>query len=244
MISAAIIARDEERHIAACLETLAWADERLVLDGGSADRTPEVAAGRGGVRLERRPFDDFPRQRNAALALAANDWVLFVDADERVTPELAVEVRRAVLEARHAGYYVPRFNRIFGKIMRHTGWYPDYQLRLLDRRHARYDERVPVHELVLLDGGPPGYLREHLLHYNYRDLRQFMAKQERYLAFEARQQMLREGRPRRRSLVSMPLREFIRRYCTLEGYRDGGHGLLLSLLMAYFTFRRYWKCLS
>ena len=242
MITAAIIARDEERNIVACLDTMAWADERLVLDGGSRDRTIELAC-EAGARVEQRPFDDFARQRNAAMSLAANDWILFVDADERVTPELAREVPQTVRAAEHDGWFIPRFNHIFGKVIRHTGWYPDYQMRLLDRRHARYDETVPVHEVVTLDRGGPGYLRQHFVHYNYQTLEQFVRKQERYSDFEA-QQLLALGEVRTRSLLSMPLREFARRYWTLQGYRDGGHGLLLSLLMAYFTFRRYQKCLS
>jgi (heptosyl)LPS beta-1,4-glucosyltransferase len=143
----------------------------------------------------------------------------------------------------HAGYFVPRFNYIFGKIIRHTGWYPDYQMRLLDRRHSRYDEDVPVHEVVRLDHGTPGHLREHFVHYNYQTLRQFFRKQERYSDFETRQ-LLAGGPVRARSLLSMPAREFARRYWQLQGYRDGGHGLLLSILMAYFTFRRYQKCFT
>jgi len=242
MITAAVIARDEERNILACLETMAWADERLVLDGGSLDATVELSSG-AGARVEQRPFDDFARQRNAAMDLAAHDWILFVDADERVTPELAAEVRQTVQQPEHDGYFVPRFNYIFGKVIRHTGWYPDYQMRLLDRRQARYDEDVPVHEVVRLVRGQPGYLRQHFVHHNYQSLRQFFRKQERYSDFEAQQ--LRAGGPvPARSLLSMPVREFARRYWQLQGYRDGGHGLLLSLLMAYFTFRRYQKCFS
>jgi len=243
VITAAIIARDEERNIVPCLQTLAWADERLVLDGGSVDRTVALCRAMPGVHVAEREFDNFACQRNAAMGLAENDWILFVDADERVTPELAAEARAVVASPQRDGYMVPRFNCILGKVMRHTGWYPDYQLRLLDRRHGRYVESVPVHEIAELDCGEPGHLREHLLHYNYQTLTQFFRKQERYTDFEARQ-LLRAGKVRWRSLLSMPAREFVRRYWTLQGYRDGGHGLLLSALMAYFTFRRYWKCLS
>ena len=242
MITAAVIARDEQGHIEACLQSMAWADDLLVLDGGSSDRTVELSR-RAGARVECRPFDDFARQRNAALALARYDWVLFVDADERVTPELAAEARATVQQPQHDGYYIPRFNYIFGKVIRHTGWYPDYQMRLLDRRYGQYDEDVPVHEVVRLARGEPGYLREHFVHYNYQTLGQFFRKQEQYSDYEARQ-LLASGQPHARSLLSMPLREFARRYVELRGWRDGGHGLLLSVLMAYFTFRRYQKCFS
>ncbi|MDE3076870.1 MAG: glycosyltransferase family 2 protein [Chloroflexota bacterium] len=241
-ITGAVIAKDEQRHISACLESLAWADERLVLDGGSTDDTPEICGRMAGVRVERRPFDDFARQRNAAMALAGHDWILFVDADERVTPELAEEVRRVLAGPAHDGYFIPRFNHILGKVMLHTGWYPDYQMRLLDRRHARYDEAVPVHEVVLLDRGQPGCMQNHLLHFNYDSLPQFLEKQQRYSELEAAR-LKQAGLARRRQLLSMPVREFGRRYWQLQGYRDGARGLLLSFLLAYFTFRAYAKCL-
>ena len=242
LITAAVIALNEEAHIVPCLESMAWADELLVMDGGSSDRTAPLAS-QFGARVEQRPFDTFPAQRNAALRLAANDWVLFVDADERVTPELALATRETVGAAAHCGYYIPRYNYIFGRVIRHTGWYPDYQMRLLDRRSASYDEEVPVHEVVRLESGSPGYLVAHFVHYNYRTIGQFIRKQERYTDFEA-SQLRQQGSVHARSLVSMPLREFFRRYVQLAGYRDGAHGLLLSGLMAYFMFRRYWKCLN
>ena len=241
-LTAAIIAKDEQRNIAACLGTIGWAAERLVLDGGSRDRTIELALALG-ARVEQRPFDDFARQRNAAMALASHNWILFVDADERVTPELACEVDYTMNAPDHDGYFIPRYNEIFGKVIRHSGWYPDYQMRLLDRRFTCYDEAVPVHEVVRLTRGQPGYLSQHFVHYNYRTVRQFFEKQERYAAFEA-EQLRRNGGAPARALVTMPLREFARRYWSLQGYRDGGHGLLLSLFMAYFTFRRYWQCSS
>jgi glycosyltransferase involved in cell wall biosynthesis len=241
-LTAAVIARDEEANIGACLETVGWATERLVLDGGSVDRTVEVSRA-AGARVEQRQFDNFACQRNAAMRLASHDWVLFVDADERVSEPLASEVEVTVAQPDHDGYFIPRYNYILGRVMRHAGWYPDYQLRLLDRRYGRYVESVPVHEVAELDRGEPGYLSQHLVHYNYQTLAQFFRRQERYSDFEAQQ--LRDGGPvRARSLLSMPVREFVRRYWQLQGYRDGGHGLLLSALLAYFTFRRYLKCLS
>ncbi len=241
-VTGAIIALNEESNIDACLDSLAWADERLVLDGGSSDRTVEICRRRGDARLEQRAFDDFARQRNAAMQLASNDWILFADADERVTPELAAEVRATLKAPESCGYFIPRYNHIIGKVMHHTGWYPDYQMRLLNRRHARYDEAVPVHEVVRLDGTEPGYLHQHFVHYNYDTLEQFVRKQRHYSDLEASR--LRAGHDvRARQLISMPVREFVRRYWELQGYRDGGHGLLLSILLSYFTLRAYAKCL-
>jgi len=237
MISVVVLTKDEERNIVACLEGARWADELLVLDSGSSDRTVELARSLG-ARVEFRPFTDYADQRNAALEMARGDWVFFLDADERITPKLREEIREAVLREGMAGWWVPRRNYIWGKWIRHAGWYPDYQLRLLRRGKARYDPRRKVHEIVILDG-EAGYLQEPLVHYNYDTIAQFLEKQGRYLRYEA-QILLEEGiRPKPYTYITQPLREFWRRYVSLQGYRDGWRGLLLSLLMAHYTFLAY-----
>ncbi len=239
-ISTITLARDEEANIAACLESLAWADERIVLlDPRTRDRTAELARAAGATVFER-PFANYADQHQAALALPSHDWVFSVDADERVTPELAAEVRQAVEQGGAVGWWVPRHNIIWGRQIRHTGWYPDYQLRLMRRDRARYDPERAVHELVILDG-EAGHLAQALVHYNYRTVGEFLRKTGRYTALEA--EILRQTgvRPRLRSLVGQPLREFWRRYVSLQGYRDGGHGLLLSLLMGYYRGLTYWR---
>ncbi len=235
-ITAAVIARDEARHITACLAALAWADERLVLDGGSRDATVELAR-RAGARVERRPFDTFPRQRNAALDLARTEWTLFVDADERVTPALAAEVRAAARSAPPGidGFAVPRRNLILGRWVRHGGWYPDYQLRLLRVGRARYDEARPVHEVVRL-AGAAGRLRQPLIHHNYTHPAQLLRKQAAYSRLEARRLRAEGVRPLPHRFVLQPLREFHRRYVALEGWRDGWRGLLLAAVLAAYTF--------
>ena len=139
-----------------------------------------------------------------------------------------------------AGWWVPRRNYIWGRWIRHTGWYPDYQLRLLRRGFAHYDPAREVHEIVILDG-PEAYLQNPLIHYNYRTVRQFLRKQNYYADYEAAILVEQGIRPRPHSFVLQPLREFHRRYVTLDGYKDGAHGLLLSLLMAYYTFVAYWR---
>jgi len=238
-LSALVLTYNEERHICDCLRSLTWADELLVLDSFSQDRTVELARGVG-ARVEQRVFVDWADQRSAAMELATGDWVFFVDADERATPELADEVRQVIRTEACAGYWVPRRNYIFGKLMRYAGWSPDYQPRLLRRGRCRWDPARPVHELVIFDG-PAGHLQNALIHYNYDTISQFVSKQERYTDVYARQ-LHREGkRPRLRSFIGQPLREFFRRYVTLRGYRDGVHGLLLSLLLGYYAFRTYVK---
>ncbi len=239
-VSAVVLTRNESAHIIACLQTLAWADERFVLDGGSTDDTVALAESQG-ARVERRPFVNFPDQRNAALEMAQGDWVFFVDADERCTPEVTAEVRRVVdnlAENAPVLYSIPRNNVIFGKVIRHAGWYPDHQARLFRRGKARFDPARLVHELAVADGAR-GYLQEPLTHYNYRTVGEFLAKQSRYAELDAIRLRDQGVRPRFWAPILQPMRQFRWRYFTLQGYRDGGHGLLLSALMAYYDHLVY-----
>jgi glycosyltransferase involved in cell wall biosynthesis len=208
------------------------------VDAATTDDTAARAVARG-ARVATRALDSFATQRNAALEQAIGEWVLFVDADEVVTPSLAAEIRAALAQPGEvAGFWIPRRNYICGRWIRHAGWHPDEQLRLLHRGRARYDERRPVHEVVLLDG-PAAHLGEPLVHYNYDDLAQFRRKQARYADLEARALRARGIRPRPHNFVLQPLREFCRRYVTLHGYREGLLGLQLSALLAWSTFRTY-----
>ena len=238
-LTAAVLARDEAANIERCLGALAWADERFVLvDAATTDDTAARAAAQG-ARVATRALESFATQRNAAIDRAGGEWILFVDADEVVTPALAAEIRAVLAQpGESVGFWIPRRNYICGRWVRHAGWYPDAQLRLLRRGRARYDETRPVHEVVLLDG-PAGHLREPLIHYNYANLAQFRRKQARYAAIEACALRSRGVRPRPHNFLLQPLREFRRRYVTLGGYREGLLGLQLSALLAWSTFRTY-----
>jgi glycosyltransferase involved in cell wall biosynthesis len=238
-ISVVVLTKNEEKNIRPCLETLRWADELLVLDSFSDDATVEIARNMG-AEVHQRRFVSYPSQRNAALELASKEWVFFVDADERVTPELAGEIQRVVNERAFAGCWVPRKNYIFGKWIRRAGWFPDYQLRLLCRDKARYDERREVHELVGLNG-EAGYLGNLMIHYNYDTVEQFRAKQDVYTDYEAQMMFEAGQRARLHNLILQPLRQFHWRYIALEGYKDGWRGLLLSFLMAYYELVRFEK---
>lgn len=239
-LTAAIIARDEAAHIGACLDTLGFADECLVLvDAATLDATGEIAAARG-ARVEQRAFENFAAQRDAALAFASGDWVLFVDADERVTAALEAEIRATIAApAGRRGFWIPRHNVLLGRIVRHAGWFPDYQLRLLERAAAHFDPLRPVHEEAIVDG-PVGHLREPLVHFNYGSLTEFVRKQERYSRLDAERWLLAHGRPRMRAVLGQPVREFWRRYVTLRGYREGALGLVLSALLAYYAGKAVW----
>ncbi len=240
-----ILTKNEERNIADCIASVRWADEVVVFDSFSQDRTVELAQESGATVLQHQ-FQNFAQQRNAALDAVDSDWVFFVDADERATPELASEIRRAIQDESRSGWWVPRHNYIFGRVIRHAGWYPDYQLRLLRRGQARYDPRREVHEIVILDG-EEGHLENPLIHCNYDTLAQFVERQNGYTDYEAKILFDQGVRPRPHNFILQPLRELRRRYVSLEGYRDGFHGLILSLLMAYYTLvmylrlRRLWR---
>jgi len=232
---AIILTKNEARHVAECIASLRWADRVLVFDSGSDDGTQELARA-AGAEVAERPFDNYAAQRNAALDSVSAGWVFFVDADERGTPGLAAEVRRVIAERPESAWYVPRHNYIFGRLTLGAGWYPDYQLRLLRHGRARYVR--PVHEIAEVDGAI-GYLANPLIHYNYRDAAQFRAKQRAYVEHDARILKGEVVHPKPRNYILQPLRQFRWRYQTLGGWRDGWHGLRLSLYMAYYEWRKY-----
>lgn len=232
-----ILTRNESHNIVACIESAKFANFVLVFDSFSTDNTVELARSVG-AQVVQHPFENYAAQRNAALSAIGKsaEWVLFVDADERVTPELAEEVREVIQMPGYATWRVPRHNYIFGKLTRATGWYPDYQTRLLKVGAAHYERAV--HEIVVAQG-EEGTLKEHLIHYNYTSTAQFAAKQRQYAAFDA-QIMHDQGiRPKPQNYVLQPWRQFWWRFVTLKGYRDGLHGLRLSALMAWYELRKY-----
>jgi hypothetical protein len=240
----AVLARDEVTHLAASLDSVADLTappegELVVLLDGRASPALEAIARRYTAQVSRSPFVNFSAQRNRALERRHGTWVFFIDPDERGTPALVAELRALIADgAGLGGAWVPRRNFMFGHEVRHAGWSPDYQLRLLRRAGARYDEDRAVHEVAGVTGATV-YLREPLIHYNYATWAQFTAKQRAYTAHEAAAQAARGIRAKPQNFVLQPLREFHRRYLTLGGWRDGPLGLLLSLAMAYYTLRLY-----
>jgi glycosyltransferase involved in cell wall biosynthesis len=244
-LSVAIIARDEERHIAGALQSVAGlADEiLLLLDSRTCDRTAAIAQNHG-ARVVVEPWRGFPAQRNRALALCRNVWVLFLDADERVTPDLCAEIRQVVDDwspsapTSCAGYWIPRWNLFFGRALCGGGWYPDRQLRLLRRNRARFDETRLVHEFAALEG-TAGVFDGHILHLNIEHLDELWRKQTSYAIHEAQTLFLEGRRVRWRNLAGAPVREFMRRFVQLHGHRDGALGLFLCATLAYFEFVKF-----
>jgi glycosyltransferase involved in cell wall biosynthesis len=235
-LTAIILTKNEERHVTACVESLLWADEVIVFDAFSDDRTVELA-GQVGARVVQHPFQNFAQQRNAALDTVESDWIFFVDADERATPDLAREIRDVMRQDHVNGWWVPRHNYVFGRLTRGAGYYPDYQMRLLRAGCGRYER--PASEIVELQGAD-GFLTQPLIHHNYESLAQFRAKQRIREDFEATN-LHRQGiRIRPHTFLTQPIRHFWWRYVTLKGYQDGWHGLRLCLLLSYFFGWRYY----
>ena len=232
-----ILTLNEAAHIQDCIQSLAWADDCVVFDSFSQDETVELAQKRGAAVLQSK-FENYAQQRNAALDAVQTDWVFFVDADERGTAELESEIRDVIAHRPEMGWYVPRHNYIFGKLTQGAGWFPDYQLRLFKHGNVRYER--PVHELAIVDG-EIGHLQSPLTHYNYRDVAHFHTTQRAYTAYEA--SILKQDgiRPKPRNFILQPLRQFYWRYITLNGYKEGLHGLRLSLYMTYYEWVKYRK---
>ena len=242
-LAVVVLARDEEANIKECLQSASWADSlHVILDPRSTDGTAALAE-RAGAEVIPQPFVNFAAQREAALEAVDSDWVFFVDADERAGPELGTECRGAIQDPDVVGWWVPRRNYMWGHWIRHAGWYPDHQLRLLRRGRAHYDPSREVHEVVVLDGSQ-GWLSTPLVHYNYSSLTQFVAKQDYYAHYEAAILAQEPANLRPRRLVAGPIREFWRRYVTLQGYRDGLDGLVLSALMGYFVGVAHWRAMN
>lgn len=236
-IVAIILTRNEAAHITACIESLRWTDRIVVYDSFSTDDTVQQAIA-AGAEVIAHPFKNYSEQRESALQAVGEEWVLFVDADERSSPPQAAEIRDKIRNPKIHGYWIPRHNYIMGRLTRGGGWYPDYQLRLLRRERAHYDLTREVHELVILDGDAE-YLETPLIHYNYRDLKHFLEKQERYTDHAATDLRTQGIRAKPQNYILQPIRHFIWRFFTLKGYHDGLHGLRLCLIMAWYEFQKY-----
>ena len=238
-LTAIVLTHNESAQIADCIKTLRFADRIIVFDSYSTDDTVSIAQ-RCGADIFQHKFENYAEQRNAALDAVdeMTDWALFVDADERISDALAQEIREKIAYSDFAGWRAPRHNYIFGVLTKGAGWYPDYQTRLLRVGQASYDRLRPVHEVVKLYG-EEGTLRNPIIHYNYADVDQFMQKQEHYARLDARRLYDQGVVPGHHTFILQPMRQFYWRYVTLGGYRDGWHGLRLSLMMARYENRKY-----
>jgi glycosyltransferase involved in cell wall biosynthesis len=238
-LSVTIITLNEAEHIGAAIDSVGWADEVLVVDSGSTDGTTALARARGATVLTR-DWSGWIDQKNFAADHTSHDWILSLDADERVTPALAAEVRALLATDPPLGAYrMPRVTFHLGRWVRTTDFYPDFQTRLYDRRRARWRGKY-VHESVAADG-PVGQLRSEIEHYSYRDLRDQMDRINVYTTLAARQMHDAGRRAGPLDLLVHPPAAFLRNYVLRRGVLDGMVGLTISLTSAYSVFLKFAK---
>lgn len=238
-VTATLIVRNEAAHVEAALDSVRWADEILVIDSESTDGTPDLAR-RVTDRVYVRPWPGYSAQKNLAAELASNDWILSLDADERVTPALADEIRTTLSsEPKARGFRMPRVTRHLGRWIRSTDWYPDYQLRLYDRRTGRWNGRA-VHESVAVSG-PVARLHAELEHHAYRDLAHHLETIQRYTTLSAEELHAAGRRVSALALLAHPPLAFLRNYVLRGGVRDGAPGLVISVMNSYYVFLKHAK---
>ena len=240
-ISVAIITKNEERNIKEALESVRDFDDIIVVDSFSEDLTAEICRTYTS-RVYRHEWQGFSRQKQRAVDYSKNEWVLILDADERVTPGLKLEMVRVISEGEYSGFFIPRKNFFLGKWIRHSGWWPDNTLRLFKKEEA-YVEPREVHEKVIVSG-PVSYLRNPLLHYTYRTIGDYIKKMETYSSLSAeeikRKSILLSGL----KLLINPFLVFIKMYILRLGFMDGARGFMLAVLYAVQTFLKYAKALE
>ena len=237
-LSAIVIAKNEADNIGDCLDSLAFCDERIVVDSGSSDDTARIAESKG-AKVVPHAFEGFGAQKNFALSLAQCEWVLSLDADERVTVGLADEIMRAIARPAADCYEMPRLSSFCGRPMRHSGWSPDYVLRLFRRGKARFSDDL-VHERVVHNGFK-ARLTQPLIHFPVLRLEDALSRMDRYSTAGA-EMLVASGR--RVSFITGIVRgfwAFIRTYLLRGGFLDGREGFLLAVANAEGTYYRYMK---
>lgn len=237
-ISVFIITHNEEQNIRACLESVTWADEIVLLDDGSEDETIAIAK-EFTDKIHIKEWRGFAEQKRAAMALCSHEWALSLDADERVRPELADEIARLLAgNPGENGYRIARRSYFLNKWMKHCGWYPGYQVRLF-RREKTTVSRSRVHEGFLVQGSI-GTLQNDIDHYSHPSLHDSLAKLNRYSSLEALDRLDRK-KVRWYDFLTHPLSAFWIKYIAQKGFLDGMHGFLLSWISAFLKMVMYMK---
>jgi glycosyltransferase involved in cell wall biosynthesis len=240
-LSVTIITRDAAHQIDACLQSVGFADEVLVVDSGSSDGTPELAA-RHGARVVHQDWLGYGRQKQFAVEQAAHDWVLCIDADERVTPQLRAGIEAALQAPSAAGYAMARCNLFLGRWLRHGEGYPDWSLRLFDRRRGRWSDDA-VHEKVLCEGAVAKIAGD-LLHESCDSFATYLDKQNRYTSLQAEALHRRGKRAHAGHLLLSPMLRFIKFYVVRLGFLDGMAGLVHILVGCNNSFVKYAKLIE
>src|SRR5262249_36454976 len=240
-LSVAIIAFNAEKNLAACLRSVAWADEIVVVDNGSTDRTREIARAAGARVVETADWPGFGPQKNRAIDACTGDWILALDADERVEEPLRADIERAIARADYDVFAMPRRSTYCGRFTRPAGWWPDYVARLFRRGTARYSA-ARVHERLVTER-PVGRLNAPLTHFSFRSMEQVLDKMNRYSSDSARM-LVEQGRtPGLATAIGHGLAAFVRTYLLRLGFLDGRYGFLLAVSNAEGSYYRYVKAM-
>ncbi|SJZ46843.1 glycosyltransferase family 2 protein [Selenihalanaerobacter shriftii] len=237
LLGALVLTYNEEENIIDCLESINWIDELVVVDSYSEDETVELAK-QHTEKVYQREFDDFSSQRNFGLDQIESEWVLVVDADERVTFELKEEVLERLNNPQAEGYRIPRKNYFLGKWIKYCGWYPDYTLRLFKVADNRYSGLV--HEGIKIDGRVDK-LDNAFIHYTYRNLKHYLDKINQYTTLDAEDKYQAGKKKGLAYILLRPVVEFIKKYFLKKGFLLGFQGLILSILSSYYQFLKYIK---
>ncbi len=242
MLSVAIITYNEEENIKDCLESVKWADEIVVVDSGSADRTQEICR-QYTDKVFTLEWTGFADTKQKAVNLTTHPWVFVLDADERVTKELKEEILNVIKDkSSKVGYYVPRKNYFGKKWIKHSGWWPDYTIRLFRKEKGSFEPRE-VHEAININGST-GYLKNPLEHYTYKDIADYLKRMERYSTLAAKELYKKGRRANILDIVFRPPATFIRMFLLQLGILDGIYGIILACLYSRYTFNKYSKLKS
>lgn len=246
-LSVVIAAKNEEKNIRECLESVKWADEIVIVDDVSTDRTVEICRGYTQKIFIQDSGGDFHKNKNLAIEKAGGDWILSLDADEVITPELAYEIKEAIKNEKLLGYYINRKNLFLGKWIRGCGWYPDYIIRLFRKGTAKWPLLAEDFHGTpqITDKKRVGYLKNPFLHYSYNTLNQYFEKFNLYTSCLAKQEYIHGLRLSKNNFfacfIIKPIFLFLRKYFLWKGFRDGFRGLFISLSSALVIFVSYAK---
>jgi len=230
-LSVVIITKNEEKNIANAIKSAKFASEVLILDSGSEDKTCEISR-KLGARVEYQSWLGFGRQKNQAISLAKNNWVMVLDADEVITPKLQLEILEKLKKPNCNGYLVPRVNNFFGKDIRFCGLYPDYSLRLFNKKFGKFNN-LAVHESVILKG-KKDYLRNNLRHLAYESVGQFIDKQKKYANLSKKKKNIMKA-------ILSPIWVFFKIFFLRLGFLDGWRGFVIAYLYSKYTFWKYYR---
>ncbi|MFH1823759.1 MAG: glycosyltransferase family 2 protein [Candidatus Firestonebacteria bacterium] len=238
-ISVIIITYNEQNNIKKCLESVKWADEIIIVDSGSKDKTLDIVK-KYTDKIYIHKWRGYSKDKNFGISKAKNEWILSIDSDEIVSDKLKREIIRVIKNTKFDGFFISRKVYFLNKWIKHCGWYPDYQLRLFKRSKGRFDENKLVHEHVKLNGRI-GYLKSNLLHFPYKDLNQYFQRFNKYTTLSANEMYKEDKKGCFINLMLNPFFTFFKMYFLKLGFLDGFSGFVVCFLSSFYNFVKYSK---